>query len=56
MIRRLTEAIASVEGEHMRPLTRVVVEEVKGGERGAATNPSATGRHGAGRGRGHGPP
>jgi len=31
MIERLTEAMVSIEGENMRPVTWVVIEEVKGG-------------------------
>lgn len=31
MIRRLTDAMVSIEGENMRPVTWVVIEEVKSG-------------------------
>lgn len=34
MITRLTDAMVSIEGEHMRPVTWVVIEEVKGGQWG----------------------
>lgn len=34
MIRRLTDAMVSIEGENMRPVTWVVIEEVKSGEWG----------------------
>ena len=34
MIRKLTDAMVSVEGESMRPVTWVVIEEVKSGEWG----------------------
>ena len=34
IIRKLTDAMVSVEGEAMRPVTWVVVEEVKSGEWG----------------------
>jgi 4-oxalocrotonate tautomerase len=34
MIRRLTDAMVSIEGEHMRPVTWVVIETVAGGDWG----------------------
>lgn len=34
MITRLTDAMVSIEGEHLRPVTWVVIEEVKGGQWG----------------------
>ena len=34
MIRKLTDAMVSIEGENMRPVTLVVVEEVKSGDWG----------------------
>ena len=34
MISRLTDAMVSIEGENLRPVTWVVVEEVKGGDWG----------------------
>jgi len=32
MIRKLTDAMVSIEGENMRPVTLVVVEEVRSGD------------------------
>lgn len=32
MITRLTDAMVSIEGENMRPVTMVAIEEVKSGE------------------------
>ncbi len=34
MIRKLTDAMVSIEGENMRPVTWVVVDEVKNGDWG----------------------
>ncbi|HYA43185.1 MAG TPA: 4-oxalocrotonate tautomerase family protein [Syntrophobacteraceae bacterium] len=34
MIRRMTETMVDLEGEHMRPVTWVVIEEVKSGDWG----------------------
>jgi 4-oxalocrotonate tautomerase len=34
MIRKLTDAMVAIEGEAMRPVTWVVIEEVKSGEWG----------------------
>jgi 4-oxalocrotonate tautomerase len=34
MVRKLTDAMVSIEGENMRPVTWVVIEEVKSGEWG----------------------
>jgi 4-oxalocrotonate tautomerase len=34
IIHKLTDAMVSVEGEHMRPVTWVIVEEVKSGDWG----------------------
>ena len=42
MIRRLTDAMVSIEGENMRPVTWVVIEEVKSGDWGIGGNPLAT--------------
>ena len=42
MIRRLTDAMVSIEGENMRPVTWVVVEEVHSGDWGIAGNPLST--------------
>jgi 4-oxalocrotonate tautomerase len=32
MITKLTDAMVSIEGEHLRPVTWVVIEEVKAGQ------------------------
>jgi 4-oxalocrotonate tautomerase len=42
MIRKLTDAMVSNEGEAMRPVTWVVVEEVKSGDWGIGGNPLST--------------
>jgi 4-oxalocrotonate tautomerase len=42
MIRKLTDTMVSIEGENMRPVTWVVVEEVKSGDWGIAGNPLST--------------
>lgn len=34
MIKRLTDTMVDLEGEHMRPVTWVVIEEVKSGDWG----------------------
>ena len=34
IVRRLTDAMVSVEGENMRPVTSVILEEVKSGDWG----------------------
>jgi 4-oxalocrotonate tautomerase len=34
MIRRMTDIMVDLEGEHMRPVTMVIIEEVKGGDWG----------------------
>jgi 4-oxalocrotonate tautomerase len=34
MVQKLTDAMVSIEGESMRPVTWVIVEEVKGGDWG----------------------
>jgi 4-oxalocrotonate tautomerase len=34
MIRRMTDTMVDLEGEHMRPVTWVVIEEVKSGDWG----------------------
>jgi len=39
MIRKLTDTMVSIEGENLRPVTWVIVEEVKGGEWGLGGNP-----------------
>ena len=42
MIRKLTDTMVSIEGENLRPVTWVVVEEVKSGSWGIAGNPLTT--------------
>ena len=42
MIRKLTDAMVSIEGEAMRPVTWVVIEEVKSGDWGMGGNPIIT--------------
>ncbi|HEY8747929.1 MAG TPA: 4-oxalocrotonate tautomerase family protein [Tepidisphaeraceae bacterium] len=42
IIRRLTDTMVSIEGENLRPVTWVVVEEVKSGDWGIAGNPLTT--------------
>jgi len=42
MVRKLTETMVSIEGENMRPVTWVVVEEVKSGDWGIGGKPMAT--------------
>ena len=39
MVRKLTDAMVSVEGEAMRPVTWVVVEEVRSGDWGIGGKP-----------------
>lgn len=39
MVKKLTDAIVSIEGEHMRSLTVVVVEEIKSGDWGVGGKP-----------------
>jgi len=34
MIRRITDVMADLEGEHMRPVTVVIIDEVKNGDWG----------------------
>ena len=38
IVERLTDAMVSIEGENMRPVTWVVVEEVKSGDWGIGGN------------------
>ncbi len=38
MIRKLTDAMVSIEGENMRPVTTVIIEEVKSGDWGVGGN------------------
>lgn len=42
MVTRLTETMVAIEGENMRPVTWVVVEEVKSGDWGIGGQPLAT--------------
>ena len=41
MIRRVTDAIVTIEGEGLRPVTWVVIEEVRGGDWGIGGKPLA---------------
>jgi 4-oxalocrotonate tautomerase len=43
MVRKLTDAMVSIEGENMRPVTWVVVEEVKSGNWGIGGKALTTG-------------
>jgi 4-oxalocrotonate tautomerase len=38
-IRKLTDTMVSIEGENLRPVTWVVIEEVKSGDWGIGVNP-----------------
>jgi 4-oxalocrotonate tautomerase len=38
MIRKITETMVEIEGENLRPVTWVLVEEVRGGDWGIAGN------------------
>ena len=42
IIGKLTDAMVSIEGENMRPVTWVVIEDVKSGEWGVGGNPLTT--------------
>ncbi len=42
MCRKLTDAMVSIEGENMRPVTSVVIEEIKSGEWAIGGNPLTT--------------
>jgi 4-oxalocrotonate tautomerase len=42
MIRKLTDTMVSIEGENMRPVTWVVIEEVKSGQWGIGGKSLAT--------------
>ena len=42
IVRDLTEAMVAIEGENLRPVTWVVVEEVQSGDWGVAGNPLST--------------
>ena len=39
MVQKLTDAMVSIEGENMRPVTSVVIEEIKSGEWAIGGNP-----------------
>ena len=42
IVRNLTEAMVAIEGENLRPVTWVIVEEVKSGDWGIAGDPKTT--------------
>jgi 4-oxalocrotonate tautomerase len=42
MVQKLTDAMVSVEGENMRPVTWVVIEDVKSGQWAIGGNPLTT--------------
>jgi 4-oxalocrotonate tautomerase len=42
MVRQLTETMVAIEGENLRPVTWVVVEEVKSGDWGIGGKPLTT--------------
>ena len=42
IIKKLTDTMVSIEGENMRPVTWVVVEEVKSGDWGIGGQPMTT--------------
>ena len=42
MIRKLTDTMVSIEGENLRPVTVVLLEEVKSGDWGIGGNPLTT--------------
>jgi 4-oxalocrotonate tautomerase len=42
MIRKLTDTMVSIEGENLRPVTWVVIEEVKSGDWGVGGDPLTT--------------
>lgn len=42
MVQKLTEAMVSIEGENLRPVTFVVIEEVKSGDWGIGGKPMTT--------------
>jgi 4-oxalocrotonate tautomerase len=42
MIRKLTDTMVSIEGENLRSVTWVVIEEVKSGDWGIGGNPLTT--------------
>jgi len=42
MIRKLADTMVSIEGENLRPVTWVVIDEVKSGDWGIGGNPVST--------------
>jgi 4-oxalocrotonate tautomerase len=42
IVRKLTDTMVSIEGENMRPVTWVVIEEIKSGEWAIGGNPLTT--------------
>ncbi|MET9244754.1 4-oxalocrotonate tautomerase family protein [Nonomuraea sp. NPDC003709] len=42
MVEKLTDVMVAIEGENMRPLTLVIVEEVKSGDWGVGGKPMTT--------------
>ncbi len=42
IIKKLTDTMVEIEGENMRPVTWVVIEEVQSGERGIGGKPLTT--------------
>jgi 4-oxalocrotonate tautomerase len=42
IVRDLSETMVAIEGENVRPVTVVIVEEVKSGDWGIAGNPLST--------------
>jgi 4-oxalocrotonate tautomerase len=42
MVRKLTDTMVSIEGENMRGVTWVIIEEVKSGDWGIGGNPLST--------------
>ncbi|MFF4615662.1 tautomerase family protein [Nonomuraea jabiensis] len=42
MVEKLTDVMVSIEGENLRPLTVVIVEEVKSGDWGVGGKPVTT--------------
>jgi 4-oxalocrotonate tautomerase len=42
IVRKLTDAMVSIEGENMRPVTWVTIEEVKSGDWGIGGKPLTT--------------
>jgi 4-oxalocrotonate tautomerase len=42
MVRKLTDTMVAIEGENLRPVTSVVIEEVKSGDWGIGGKPLTT--------------